>query len=108
MLKIWGRISSINVRKVVWCAQELGLSFQRGVVGFRGLVGDLLAISLPAPHPQRGHESRGHEREHIGQRPAGKLAVPVGAKLLLDLLKQIGQSGTPERRWRRAPEAGNL
>jgi len=29
MLKIWGRISSINVRKVVWCAQELALMFDR-------------------------------------------------------------------------------
>ena len=29
MLKIWGRISSINVRKVVFAAQELGLPFER-------------------------------------------------------------------------------
>lgn len=29
MLKIWGRISSINVKKVVWAAQELGLDFER-------------------------------------------------------------------------------
>jgi glutathione S-transferase len=29
MLRIWGRISSINVRKVVWCARELGLDFER-------------------------------------------------------------------------------
>jgi glutathione S-transferase len=29
MLKIWGRISSINVRKVVFIAQELGLAFER-------------------------------------------------------------------------------
>lgn len=29
MLKIWGRISSINVRKAVWTAQELGLEFER-------------------------------------------------------------------------------
>ena len=29
MLKIWGRISSINVQKVVWCATDLGLPFQR-------------------------------------------------------------------------------
>jgi glutathione S-transferase len=29
MLKIWGRISSINVQKVVWCADELGLSYER-------------------------------------------------------------------------------
>lgn len=33
MLNIWGRISSINVRKVVWCAQELGLDFQRTEAG---------------------------------------------------------------------------
>lgn len=33
MLNIWGRISSINVRKVVWCAQELGLEFQRTEAG---------------------------------------------------------------------------
>jgi len=35
MLNIWGRISSINVRKVVWCAQELGLDFQRTEAGGR-------------------------------------------------------------------------
>jgi glutathione S-transferase len=29
MLRIWGRISSINVRKVVLCAQVLGLEFER-------------------------------------------------------------------------------
>ena len=29
MLRIWGRITSINVRKAVWAAQELGLEFER-------------------------------------------------------------------------------
>ncbi len=29
MLKIWGRITSINVRKAVWTAQHLGLQFER-------------------------------------------------------------------------------
>jgi glutathione S-transferase len=29
MLKIWGRISSINVRKVVFAAQEIGVAFER-------------------------------------------------------------------------------
>ena len=29
MLKIWGRLSSINVQKVVWCAAELGCRFER-------------------------------------------------------------------------------
>ena len=33
VLKIWGRITSINVRKVVWCAQELGLAFRRDDAG---------------------------------------------------------------------------
>jgi glutathione S-transferase len=29
MLRIWGRITSINVQKVVWCADELGLAYER-------------------------------------------------------------------------------
>lgn len=29
MLKIWGRLSSLNVRKIVLAAQELGLPFER-------------------------------------------------------------------------------
>jgi len=33
MLHLWGRMSSINVRKVVWAAQELGLEFQRTEAG---------------------------------------------------------------------------
>lgn len=33
MLRIWGRMSSLNVRKVVWAAQELGLEFQRTDAG---------------------------------------------------------------------------
>lgn len=39
MIKIWGRITSINVRKVVWAARELGLEFERIDVGgkFGGL-----------------------------------------------------------------------
>ena len=32
-LRIWGRLSSINVKKVVWTAQELGLDFQRTEAG---------------------------------------------------------------------------
>ena len=33
MLRIWGRMSSINVRKVVWAVQELGLTMQRTDAG---------------------------------------------------------------------------
>ncbi|MFD1695289.1 glutathione S-transferase family protein [Roseibium aestuarii] len=28
-MKIWGRINSSNVRKVLWCAEELGLSYEQ-------------------------------------------------------------------------------
>ncbi len=33
MLRIWGRLTSVNVQKVVWCADELGLEYQRRDVG---------------------------------------------------------------------------
>ena len=33
MLTIWGRISSVNVQKVAWCADELGLPYERRDVG---------------------------------------------------------------------------
>ncbi len=29
MLRIWGRLSSINVQKVVWCADEIGVPYER-------------------------------------------------------------------------------
>ena len=29
MLKIWGRVNSINVMKVLWCADELALEYER-------------------------------------------------------------------------------
>jgi glutathione S-transferase len=29
MLKIWGRTNSVNVKKVLWAAEELGLDYQR-------------------------------------------------------------------------------
>jgi glutathione S-transferase len=33
MLKIWGRLNSINVQKVVWAAQEAGVAFERTDAG---------------------------------------------------------------------------
>jgi len=29
MLKIWGRTNSVNVKKALWCAEELGLEYAR-------------------------------------------------------------------------------
>ena len=49
MLSIWGRISSINVRKVVWCAQELDLSFERTDAG--GRFGGLQTAAFQSLNP---------------------------------------------------------
>ena len=41
MLKIWGRLNSINVMKVMWCVEELGVEHQRVDAGMQhGVVGD--------------------------------------------------------------------
>ena len=29
MLKVWGRVNSVNVKKALWCIEELGLEYQR-------------------------------------------------------------------------------
>jgi glutathione S-transferase len=49
MLRILGRITSINVQKVVWCACELGLSFERTDVG--GAFGGTDAPAYRAMNP---------------------------------------------------------
>ena len=35
MLKLWGRLNSINVQKAVWCIEELGLPHERVDAGQR-------------------------------------------------------------------------
>lgn len=35
MLKIWGRTNSVNVKKALWCAEELGLKYQRVDAGMQ-------------------------------------------------------------------------
>ena len=49
MLKIWGRLSSINVKKVVWTAQELGLDVQRTEAG--GLFGVVKTLDFMQLNP---------------------------------------------------------
>jgi glutathione S-transferase len=49
MLKIWGRMSSINVKKVVWTAQELALDIQRTEAG--GLFGVVKTPEYMALNP---------------------------------------------------------
>lgn len=41
MLKIWGRLNSINVMKVMWCVEELNIAHQRIDAGMQhGVVGE--------------------------------------------------------------------
>ncbi len=41
MLKIWGRANSVNVQKVLWCCDELGLPYERIDAGLQfGRVND--------------------------------------------------------------------
>jgi glutathione S-transferase len=41
MLKIWGRLNSINVMKVMWCVEELDIAHQRIDAGMQhGVVGE--------------------------------------------------------------------
>lgn len=49
MLKVWGRMSSINVKKVVWTAQELALDIQRTEAG--GLFGVVKTPEYMALNP---------------------------------------------------------
>ena len=35
MLKIWGRVNSVNVKKAMWCVDELGLPHERADAGMQ-------------------------------------------------------------------------
>ena len=35
MLKIWGRVNSVNVKKALWCVEELGLPYERADAGMQ-------------------------------------------------------------------------
>jgi glutathione S-transferase len=50
MLKIWGRVSSVNVQKVVWCADELGLAYERIEAGGKFGVVDTPAFLAMNPN----------------------------------------------------------
>jgi glutathione S-transferase len=54
-MRIWGRLSSVNVQKVVWCANELGLTYERIEAG--------------------GKFGRNDSREYLAMNPNG--LVPV-------------------------------
>ena len=65
---IWGRLSSLNVRKVVWAAQETGVAFTRSDAGMAfGVVKtpEYLAAGRPVDEKQErlaAHSSDGRRR----------------------------------------------
>ena len=50
MLKIWGRLNSINVQKVLWCCGELGLKYERVNAGNESGVNDTPAYHALNPN----------------------------------------------------------
>ena len=50
MLTIWGRLSSVNVQKVVWCADELGLQYERHDAGGKFGVNNTPGYLAKNPH----------------------------------------------------------
>jgi len=50
MLKIWGRINSINVQKVLWCCGELELPFDRVDAGMQFGVNNTLEYKALNPN----------------------------------------------------------
>ena len=45
MIKIWGRTNSVNVKKVLWCLDELGLEYQRTDAGMQFGVTQILKLA---------------------------------------------------------------
>jgi glutathione S-transferase len=35
MIKVWGRVNSVNVKKALWCLEELGLKYERADAGMQ-------------------------------------------------------------------------
>ena len=47
MLKVWGRVNSINVQKVLWALDELQVAYERAVVDSReDLAVEKVAVDL--------------------------------------------------------------
>ena len=45
-LTIWGRANSVNVQKVLWCAEELGISYSASTPAWR-------SAAIPSPNISR-------------------------------------------------------
>ncbi|KIG10668.1 glutathione S-transferase family protein [Caballeronia concitans] len=63
MLTIWGRANSVNVQKVLWCCDELGLAYDRIDAGMQF--------------------GRNHEPEYLAMNPMGRVPTLVDGDFVL-------------------------
>ena len=63
MLTIWGRANSVNVQKVLWCCDELGLPFERIDAGLQ--------------------YGRNDEAEYLSMNPTGRIPTIVDGDFVL-------------------------
>ena len=55
MIKVWGRVNSVNVKKALWCLDELGLPYERTDAGMQhGVVNE--AFYKYVVDPNKGKE----------------------------------------------------
>jgi glutathione S-transferase len=92
MLKIWGRTTSSNVQKVLWCCAELGLEYERVDLG-GPFGGNQDPEYLPSTAAARSHVERWMDWQ------LSSIGPPMGA-LLFGLIRT-----RPEQRDHAAVEA---
>ncbi|WP_244817643.1 glutathione S-transferase family protein [Caballeronia sp. Lep1P3] len=63
MLTIWGRANSVNVQKVLWCCDELGLEYERIDAGLQ--------------------YGRNHEPDYLAMNPMGRVPTLVDGDFVL-------------------------
>lgn len=73
MLKIWGRKNSANVKKALWCAEEIGLAYESVEVG--GPFGGLDSPGFRALNPN-GLIPVSRTRGRMGRRSCSGRATP--------------------------------
>lgn len=82
MLRIWGRLSSINVQKVVWCANELGLHYERIDAGRSFGIVDTPEYRRLNPNGRRralrSSDAQLAEHAHVGGAAFTVADIPLG------------------------------
>ena len=76
MLKIWGRVNSVNVKKALWACEELGLKYERIDAGMQYGVDE--DARVPEDEPElAGADDRRRRLRAVGV--ARHRALPRGA-----------------------------